>query len=145
MSDFKLDLTTLFEDCKKIILIGADTVVTHNNEIFGKPQNQENAKEMLRKFSGQSQTVYSGICIYKDTLEQKVLFSEATEVNFDDLSDEVISAYVETGEPMDKAGSYGIQGIGGTLVKSIKGDYFNVVGFPLNRFCRELKKLLDAV
>ena len=67
---------------------------------------------------------------------------EVTEVNFDHLTDEVIDAYVKTGEPMDKAGSYGIQAMGGTLIKSISGDYYNVMGFPLNRFCREMTALL---
>ena len=118
-------------------------MVTHNNEIYGKPKDAENAKQMLKKFSGQTQFVYSGVCIYQGELEKCVVFSEATEVNFDELSDDVIEGYVNTGEPMDKAGSYGIQGIGGTLVKSIKGDYFNVVGFPLHRFCKEMQKILQ--
>ena len=75
-------------------------------------------------------------------LDEKATFHEVTEVNFDHLTDEVIEAYVKTGEPMDKAGSYGIQAMGGTLIKSISGDYFNVMGFPLNRFCREMTALL---
>lgn len=68
------------------------------------------------------------------------LFHETSEVEFGEISDDVISAYIETKEPMDKAGAYGIQGIGGSLVKAIKGDYYNIVGFPLHSFCKELKQ-----
>lgn len=125
----------------KVILIGADTVVTFNNEIYGKPKNDQDAVEMLRTFSGQSQTVYSGVCIFHN--DKKVIFSQGTEVTFDTLSPQVIDAYVASGEPKDKAGGYGIQGIGGTLISGIKGDYFNVVGFPLHRFCKEMGKLIS--
>ena len=124
-----------------VILIGADTVVTLDKEIYGKPKNNQHAKEMLRKFSGKTQNVYSGVCIFKGP-SKKVIFHEYTEVNFDILSDEVIDGYIATKEPNDKAGAYGIQAIGGTLVRGIKGDYFNVVGFPLHHFCKEMEKLV---
>jgi len=126
---------------ENVILIGADTVVTLDKQIYGKPKDNQHAKEMLKKFSGKTQNVYSGVCIFKGP-SKKVLFHEDTEVTFDTLSDEVIEAYIATKEPNDKAGGYGIQAIGGTLVKGIKGDYFNVVGFPLHRFCKEMEKLV---
>jgi len=126
---------------ENVILIGADTVVTLDKQIYGKPKDNQHAKEMLQKFSEKTQNVYSGVCILKGPSE-KVLFHEDTEVTFDTLSDEVIDAYIATKEPNDKAGGYGIQAIGGTLVKGIKGDYFNVVGFPLHHFCKEMEKLV---
>ena len=97
---------------------------------------------MLQQFSGQTQNVYSGVCILKSG-GKCVQFYEGTQVHFDTLTDEVIDAYVATGEPRDKAGGYGIQAIGGTLIKGITGDYFNVVGFPLHHFCKEMEKLLN--
>ena len=81
------------------------------------------------------------MCILRGS-KQKLKFHESTEVNFDELTNEVIEAYVDSGEPMDKAGGYGIQAIGGTLIKSISGDYFNVVGFPLHQFCKQMTNLL---
>ena len=124
------------------IVIGTDTIVTLNNEIFEKPKDKNHAIEMLKLTSGQVQKVYSGVCILRGNTKLK--FHECTEVTFDDLTNDVIEAYVESGEPMDKAGGYGIQAIGGTLVKSISGDYFNVVGFPLHQFCKQMVKMLTS-
>ena len=135
------EIKTSEHEQDNLILIGADTVVTLDKKIYGKPENDQHAKEMLQQFSGKTQNVYSGVCIFKGP-SKKVAFHEDTEVTFDTLSEEVIEAYIATKEPNDKAGGYGIQAIGGTLVESIKGDYFNVVGFPLHRFCKELEKLL---
>lgn len=98
---------------------------------------------MLTNFSGKTQKVYSGVCLLLGSSEKTRIFHACTEVNFDDLTEEVIKAYVESGEPKDKAGGYGIQAMGGTLIKSINGDYFNVVGFPLNLFCKNLQNLLS--
>ncbi len=126
---------------KPIIVIGADTVVTFNGKIFGKPKTPDHAIESLKLLSGQTHVVYSGVCLLKSQngeLVKEKLFSEGTEVTFDTLSDQIVRGYVESGEPMDKAGAYGIQASGGTLVKAIHGDYFNVVGFPLHKFCKEL-------
>ena len=116
-------------------------MVTHDNKFYGKPKDDKDAFETLKSFSNQSQIVYSGVCIFKG-LKENVTFHEGTTVNFDNLPDDVIEAYVKTGEPRDKAGSYGIQAMGGTLVKSISGDYFNVMGFPLNHFCQKMRSLL---
>ena len=125
----------------KTIVIGCDTVISYQGQFFGKPKNEKDAVETLAKFSGQSQTVYSGVCILRGSHE-KTVFHEGTTVHFDELTNEVIEGYVKTGEPMDKAGSYGIQAMGGTLIRSISGDYYNVMGFPLNHFCRKMRDLL---
>ncbi len=122
------------------LVIGSDTVVTFDGAIFGKPRDVADAVSMLSQLSGRSHDVFTGVCLIGMSREQ--IFSERTRVHFSDLSKDVIDGYVASGEPMDKAGSYGIQALGGTLVEGIEGDYFNVVGFPLNKFCRELKTFL---
>lgn len=119
------------------IVIGADTVVVYDNEIMGKPADCDDAFRMLKKLSGNIHSVYTGVCIRKGN-NQRAFFEE-TKVEFYPLSDNEIREYIETGEPMDKAGAYGIQEKGSLLVKRIDGDYFNVVGLPLSRFVREFK------
>lgn len=120
-------------------VIGADTVVSVDGDILGKPHGRRDAENMLRRLSGREHTVYTGVCISAHGKE--TVFSEATKVKFFDLSDEEISEYVASGEPMDKAGAYGIQGLGCTLIEGICGDYFNVVGLPVARTVREIKKI----
>ncbi|XP_074649635.1 putative bifunctional dTTP/UTP pyrophosphatase/methyltransferase protein [Tubulanus polymorphus] len=127
------------------LIIGADTIVTLDGVIYEKPKDKQDAFKMLSKFSGRNHTVYTGICLVKpkfsDGEEFHVkLFHEGTEVRMTEMSSDVINAYIDTGEPMDKAGGYGIQAIGGTLVEGIHGDYFNVMGFPLHKFSKELLK-----
>ena len=124
-------------------VIGCDTVVIINGEILGKPHDEEDAERMLRMLSGRLHTVVTGCCICFN--EEKVSFSETTQVEFSELSDEVIKEYVKTGEPLDKAGAYGIQGKGALIVKGIKGDYYNVMGLPLSRLNRELTAFKDKV
>jgi septum formation protein len=120
------------------IVIGADTiVVAAGGEILGKPNNPTEAIEMLRKLSGSTHSVYTGVAIVSAT--RTTTFYEKTDVTFWELTDEEIHSYISTGEPYDKAGSYGIQGFGSTLVKRIAGDYFTVVGLPIARLVRELK------
>ena len=119
------------------IVIGSDTVVALDGVILGKPKNEENAAEMLRTLSGRSHTVYTGVAIIHG--EKTKVFCEATEVVFNELSEEEILRYVATKEPMDKAGAYGIQGKGCVLVEKIVGDYFNVVGLPVSKLYRELR------
>lgn len=119
------------------IIIGCDTVVIFENEIFGKPKNRENSIKMLETFSGKSHDVVSGICVRtKDKI-----YSEAvrTMVEFKALSKEEIIHYVDTEKPFDKAGAYGIQEMAGAFVKKIDGDFYNVVGLPLNRLCEILE------
>lgn len=118
------------------IIIGADTVVCIDNEILGKPADVEDAKRMLKRLSGKTHTVYTGVTIIKG--EQEKSFAEATEVTFHNLDDEIIDKYIATGSPMDKAGAYGIQDFGAVLVEKINGDYFNVVGLPISSLYRIL-------
>jgi septum formation protein len=110
-------------------VVGADTVVYLNGKILGKPRNQEEAVKMLELLSGKVHNVTTGYCIVHHGEELKGTVT--TEVKFRELDRDVIRAYVRTGEPMDKAGAYGIQGLGGLLVEWIQGDYYNVVGFPM--------------
>lgn len=125
---------------KPDLIIGADTVVVFEDQVYGKPKSKEHAFEMLQKFCGKSQFVYTGIIL--KTQQQTVKFFEKSEVIFGELTAEMIRAYIDTGEPMDKAGGYGIQSIGSTLIKSVRGDYFNIVGFPVYHFCTQLVDLL---
>ncbi|XP_064636014.1 dTTP/UTP pyrophosphatase-like [Lineus longissimus] len=126
------------------LVIGADTVVTMDDVIYEKPKDKDDAFRMLSRFSGGSHSVHTAVCLVFPKLKTNThpytlkLFHESTDVLFDELSPEVIRGYIDTGEPMDKAGSYGIQSLGGTLVKGIVGDYYNVMGFPLHKFSSEL-------
>ena len=122
------------------LVIGADTVVSINGEILGKPVNTQNAIEMLQKLQGKTHQVYTGVtCILKQKDDHDVFtFSEMTEVKMYPMTDTEITAYVATGEPMDKAGAYGIQGKAAVYIRQISGDYNNVVGFPVSRFYHEL-------
>jgi septum formation protein len=119
-------------------VIGSDTVVVNDNHILGKPENREAAFSMLKSLSGKTHSVYTGVALVTPTNERT--FFEKTDVVFWELSDEEINQYLDTGEPFDKAGAYGIQGFGSVLVKGITGDYFSVVGLPVSRTMRELKQ-----
>ena len=110
-------------------VLAADTLVVLDHEIMGKPQDAEEASRMLRKLSGAQHEVLTGYCLLNDS-GQKVGLGRSL-VTFRDLSDAEIAAYVDTGEPMDKAGAYAVQGLGGALVKQVSGSYTNVVGLPL--------------
>ena len=125
------------------LIIGADTVVACDGEILGKPSDREDAFRMLWKLQGQTHQVYTGVTLLlkKKHTWQAHTFSEKTDVQFYPVSREELLAYIETGEPMDKAGSYGIQGGFGIYVKGVCGDYNNVVGLPVGRLVYELKKL----
>lgn len=124
--------------CKNETVIAADTVVSIDGKILGKPRDKAEAFDMLKTLSGRVHNVYTGVCvIFPDGSEE--CFAEVTSVEFYPLSDEEINDYVSTGEPMDKAGAYGIQGLGALLVKRIFGDYFNVMGLPVSRLNRLLK------
>ncbi|WP_223702925.1 Maf family protein [Sutcliffiella deserti] len=125
------------KSCKDAVVIGADTIVVYDGHVLGKPENTEEAKHMLRMLSGNTHDVISGVAIISDN--RQVTFYEKTAVTFWSLTDEEIDYYIQSGEPMDKAGSYGIQEVGALFVKEIKGDYFSVVGLPLSRTVRELK------
>ena len=117
-------------------VIGSDTVVVLNNEIFGKPKDKAHAHAMLKALSGKKHFVYTGVAVAEKGEVRS--FVQKTEVEFYELSDETIEKYIATGEPMDKAGAYGIQGKGSVLVKGIVGDYFNVMGLPVAETARFL-------
>ena len=122
--------------CPGEVVVASDTVVALEGLLLGKPADAEDAKRMLRELSGRVHEVFTGVFITDGTKE--ACFSVRTKVEFYDLSEKEISDYVATGEPMDKAGAYGIQGRGALLVKGIVGDYYNVMGFPLAEAARAL-------
>ncbi len=118
------------------IVIGADTIVVLYDEVLGKPENQASAFKMLSKLASRRHTVYTGVAVLQG--EKTMVSHEATQVKFCHLTDREILDYIATGEPMDKAGAYGIQGAGALLVDSIEGDFYNVVGLPICRLGRML-------
>ena len=126
------------------VFLGSDTVVALNDAVMGKPADEEDAKAMLRSLSGKTHVVYTGVALGEKNERGEIVsnetFVEATEVTFFELSEEEIDWYVGTGEPMDKAGAYGIQGLGRVLVEGIRGDYETVVGLPAARVYRALRK-----
>lgn len=124
------------------VVIGADTVVVLDGELLGKPRDAADAIRMLRMLSGRTHTVITGCCIVRDGIERS--FFECTKVRFYPLSDREIEDYVACGEPMDKAGAYGIQGRGCLFVEGIEGDYFNVMGLPVARLNRELREFMTG-
>lgn len=124
------------------IVIGADTIVSYNNEILGKPVDEEAAFKTLKMLQGNTHQVYTGVTVLikRNGKWEDISFSESTDVTFYPIADEEIRAYIASGEPMDKAGSYGIQGGFGIYVKEIRGEYTNVVGLPVGRLFYEMKK-----
>ncbi|MEE9350272.1 MAG: Maf family nucleotide pyrophosphatase [Flavobacteriaceae bacterium] len=121
------------------ILVTADTIVWHNGKMLGKPQSNYEAQEILSQLSGNKHKVFSSVCL--KSKDKEVVFSDVTTVYFNRLSQEEINYYVTKFIPYDKAGSYGIQEwIGLIGVKKIKGSYFNVMGFPVHKFYKELMK-----
>lgn len=115
------------------IIIGADTIVVYENKILGKPRNDEEAYEILSMLSGNVHEVITGISIIKAGTNQKIIDYEITKVKFKNLSQSRIQKYIESKESFDKAGAYGIQGVGAILVEKIDGCYSNVVGLPLSK------------
>ncbi len=134
---------------KPILVIGADTVVALDQTVLGKPHTPEKAVEMLKMLSGKAHHVYTGVTVIASLGQKKApvkqTFHEDTEVIFKALSDSTIRTYVSTGEPLDKAGAYGIQGKGGALVKQIRGDYDNVVGLPVTALSAAIDSLLSTL
>ena len=124
-------------------ILGADTVVVYDQKILGKPKDAEDAKWMLRMLQDNKHHVYTGVCIWKkeNGTEDVRCFFEKTDVVFYPMTEEEIDQYVATGEPMDKAGAYGIQGKCAIYIEGIEGDYNNVVGLPVARIYKELQKL----
>jgi len=123
------------------IIIAADTIVVYQNEILGKPVDEEDAYRMLKMLSSEVHQVYTGVCLQKgDKIKS---FCSKTAVKMKKLSDLEIRGYIQTHEPMDKAGAYGIQGLGGALVESYQGDFFTIVGLPLKDLLAALNEFIN--
>ena len=120
-------------------VIGCDTVVDVNGKVFGKPRDRADARRMLLAYSGRSHLVHTGVCIQRAGLREK--FTVTTKVTFCPLTKAEIEAYLDTGEPYDKAGAYGIQGTAARFVRGVEGCYFNVVGLPVSRVYAALKSM----
>lgn len=119
-----------------VLILAADTIVVERNHVLGKPRDEQDAFDILCSLSGKTHTVFTAVCLSRG--EMRSVFFERSEVRFRKLSEAEIWRYIKTGEPMDKAGAYGIQGFGALLVEGIVGDYFNVMGLPLCRLGQEL-------
>lgn len=130
---------------ERFVVLGADTVVSLNGRILGKPYDYDDAYNTLNSLSDQTHQVYTGVCLIyvEGRAKTSSSFFEKTNVTFYPVSHEEIIQYLATNEPFDKAGSYGIQGKGGLFVKGIDGDYNNVVGLPLARVYHELEELVS--
>ena len=128
---------------KNSLIISADTVVTLDGEILGKPADGQDAQRMLAGLSGRTHEVYTGYAVMRMSDGKTVCGSVCTKVSFKEIDKDMIDAYIASGEPMDKAGAYGIQGRGSVLIDSISGDYFNVVGLPLGALYNTLKDEFD--
>jgi len=124
-----------------IIVIGADTVVVNRGEVLLKPESPDDARRMLRQLSGGVHEVHTGLALIRLPQQIERVIEDVTQVHFAKLSDAEIDAYIETGEPFDKAGAYGIQSIGGRYVTRVEGCYFNVMGMPLGRLWALLQEL----
>jgi septum formation protein len=123
------------------LIIGADTVVVHDGQMLGKPEDEADAERMLKRLSGKWHAVMTGVALYDIETRREVADFDKTLVKFARLTDKEVEWYVKTGEPMDKAGSYGIQGLGGLFVDEIAGNYYNVVGLPLPLVYRLARRL----
>lgn len=123
---------------ERAVVIGADTTVVAGGAMLEKPVDADDARRMLRLLSGRSHDVLTGVALVRMPDRERISFVESTRVIFASLTDEQIDSYIATGEPFDKAGAYGIQGIGGTFVSKIEGCYFNVMGLPLSRVWQAL-------
>jgi len=125
---------------ENILIVGADTIVLIGDEILGKPDSAEDARQMLRRLSGTAHEVHTGLALLSPPSGAERVVEEVSRVHFAPLTEAEIDAYLATGEPFDKAGAYGIQGIGGRYVSRIEGCYFNVMGMPLARLWSLLKE-----
>ena len=123
---------------KNALIISADTIVYHDGEILGKPKDNADAFSMLSKLSGREHSVFSGICVMDAKSLKSACATEETKVFFKELTEEKIYNYIRTGEPMDKAGAYAVQGLGALFTEKVCGDFFNVIGLPV-------KKLADIL
>jgi septum formation protein len=132
---------TIAREADASFVVGADTVVVVDGEIFGKPADAQDARRMLTRLSGRSHEVLTGIAVLRAADGTGGTVVETTQVTFRLLSQQDIEDYIATGEPFDKAGAYGIQGLGGKFVPRIQGCYFNVMGLPVSRLWQMLRSL----
>lgn len=123
------------------LILGADTVVVVDTDVLGKPVSQDDARSMLQRLSGRVHEVHTGLALLRSSGAEQRVVEEITRVHFAPLTEQEIEDYIATGEPFDKAGAYGIQGIGGRYVKRIEGCYFNVMGLPLARLWSLLREV----
>ncbi len=133
----------LEKETEDFLVIGADTVVACDGKILGKPKDAGDAARMLHSLSGRAHEVYTGVTvkIRRNSMMEEVQFAECTKVHVYPMLDSEIVNYIGTGEPMDKAGAYAIQGLFAPYIERIEGDYYNIVGFPIARIFQELKKI----
>ena len=125
---------------RNALVIAADTIVVLRGRLLGKPRNKEQAKEILKALSGKAHSVITGFTIIDTAGKKEISRSVESKVFFKRLSADEIETYIRSGEPLDKAGAYGVQGLGAVIVKRIEGDFFNVVGLPLNALAESLKE-----
>lgn len=129
---------SVFTNNQDALVIGSDTIVTIDNKVLGKPKTYEHAKEMLKELSGNKHKVITGVCIY--TKDKVDTFAVVSDVYFDELTDKEIEDYVLTKEPLDKAGAYAVQGLGSKFINRIDGDYYAIMGLPVNELYKHLKQ-----
>lgn len=125
------------------LVIGADTIVVFNNIILGKPKDKEDARNTIKLLSGNTHEVITGISLINLSANKKIIDYVVSKVKFKDLSEDDINDYINTGESLDKAGAYGIQGYGSLLIEEIQGDYFNIVGLPISKLSDLVKTHFD--
>ena len=128
------------------VVIGADTVVAADHKILGKPADHEDAREMITMLQGNIHQVYTGVTLIVKDAKGNIhtrTFSECTDVDVCEMSEDEVEEYISTKEPYDKAGAYGIQGSFGVYIRGIRGCYYNVVGLPISRLCHELKDMMS--
>lgn len=141
VAERKADAARTLPEAAGRIIVSADTIVVVDGRIFGKPADDADASAMLSVLSGREHQVMTGVCVVMPD-GRSGSFCECTDVRFFALSEEEIASYIATGECRDKAGAYGIQGIGKLLVEGIKGDYYNVVGLPVSRLKRFIESMI---
>lgn len=141
----KLKAEIVNEMVEGYVVIGADTIVVADGHILGKPSGRDEAYNMLKKLSGSWHEVITGICIFDG--EECLIDHVVTRVHFVKMAEQEIEAYIDTDEPYDKAGAYGVQGLAGMYIDSIEGDYYNIMGFPMARIRSMLKEVsaMDGV
>lgn len=123
------------------LVIGSDTVVVYNKKILGKPKNQQKAKEMLQMLSGKKHTVFTGLALIDTIHNREYISYSCTDVYMRSFNEQIVESYIKTNEPMDKAGAYGIQGIGSILIDKIVGDFYTVMGFSIKDFYNGIEQL----